>query len=258
MDRSTRKRVLSVAAALIAALLAVAPASAQSRRRGRPARRPAPAPAPAPVREPPAPAPAAAPAVPGVPGAAATPPAPAAPAGTAPADVAVDVDALRQEYLALRDQLFRSRARAAAVASSVYSSKLRILLDYGSSRFYTVTRSTIRLDGASVYDDSQGAIANDRAPRWDGYVAPGRHVVTVRIEAAGKDDQRFTTALESSFAVQAPAGKDLVVKCAARDEGDIAYQWQRSDSGSYRLRLDVTIESANRSGGQGGGTRGKK
>ena len=258
MDRSSRKRLLALAAAAIA-VLASAPASAQSRRRARPTRRPAPAPAPAPA-EPAAPVPAApaAPAQPATPGAPGAPETPAAPAGDAAADAAVDVDALRQEYLALRDQLFRSRARAAAVASSVYSSKLRILLDYGSSRFYTVTRATIRLDGASVYDDSQGAIANDRAPRWNGFVAPGRHVVTVRIEAAGKDDQRFTTALESSFAVQAPAGKDLVIKCAAKDEGDIAYQWQRSENGSYRLRLDVTIESASRPGGQGGGKRGKK
>lgn len=255
MDRSTRKRVLSLAAAAIVAVVAAAPASAQSRRRGKPARRPAPAPAPV---QPAAPAPAPTPTEPAAPAAPATAASPAAPAGDAPADAAVDVDALRQEYLALRDQLFRSRARAAAVASAVYSSKLRIMLDYGSSRFYTVTRSTIRLDGASVYDDSQGAIANDRAPRWDGFVAPGRHVVTVRIEATGKDDQRFTTALESSFAVQAPAGKDLVVKCAAKDEGDIAYQWQRSEGGSYRLRLDVTVESANRPGGQGGGKRGKK
>jgi len=163
-----------------------------------------------------------------------------------------DVDALRQEYLKLRDQLFRSRARAAAVAGALYSSKLRVQLDYASARFYTVTRATVRLDGANVYDDAQGAIAADRAPRWEGFVAPGRHMVTVRIEATGKDDRRFATALESSFTVQAPAGKDLVVRCAARDEGDIAYQWQRSEHGSYRLRLDVAVESARREERRGG------
>ncbi len=171
---------------------------------------------------------------------------------------ALDVDALRQEYLSLRDQLFRSRARAAAVASSLYSSKLRIQLDYGSGRFYTVTRATVRLDGANVYDDAQGAIASDRAPRWNGFVAPGRHSVTVRIEATGKDDRRFATSLESSFTVQAPAGKDLVVKCAAKDEGDIAYEWQRSEQGSYRLRLDVVVQSAVRAEGTRGVKRARR
>jgi len=184
-------------------------------------------------------------------------PAPSPPTSTAPAatEPAVDVDALRREYLALRDQLFRSRARAAAVASALYSSKLRISLDYGSGRFYTVVRATIRLDGANLYDDSQGAIAADRAPRWDGFVAPGRHMIAVRIEATGKDDRRFATALETSFAVDAPAGKDLIVHCAAADEGDIAYEWRKGERGTYKLRLDVSIASEKPTGGSARGGR---
>ena len=189
---------------------------------------------------------------------AATDPAETQPAERPAAAPALDVDSLRKEYLTLRDQLFRSRARAAAVATSLYSSKLRIQLDYGSGRFYTVTRATIRLDGANVYDDAQGAIATDLAPRWNGFVAPGRHQITFRIEATGKDDRRFATSVESSFTVQAPAGKDLVVKCAARDEGDIAYEWQRSEQGSYRLRLDVAIESTRRAEGTRGVKRARR
>lgn len=163
---------------------------------------------------------------------------------------ALDVDALRQEYLALRDQLFRSRARSAAVASAVYSSRMRIHLDYGSGRFYSVTRATVRLDGAGVYDDTGGAIATDKAPRWTGFVAPGRHVVTVRIEAAGKDDQRFTSAVESSFVVIAPGGKDVIVRCKAEDDGDIAYEWKREEEGSYKLRLDVSVDTEARANGK--------
>jgi hypothetical protein len=189
---------------------------------------------------------------------AATEPAAQQPADRPAAAPALDVDSLRQEYLSLRDKLFRSRARAAAVATSLYSSKLRIMLDYGSGRFYTVTRATVRLDGANVYDDAQGAIASNRTPRWDGFVAPGRHQITVRIEATGKDDRRFATSVESTFTVQAPAGKDLLVRCAARDEGDIAYQWQRSEKGSYRLRLDVAVESTRRAEGTRGIKRARR
>ncbi|HEU5057020.1 MAG TPA: hypothetical protein VFU21_10870 [Kofleriaceae bacterium] len=192
---------------------------------------------------------------------AATDPAkPAAPAINAPpppregegkAESAIDVDSLRKQYLELRDQLFRSRARAAALGSSLYSTRIRLHLDYKSGRFYTITRAVIRLDGANVYDDNQGAIAADSAPRFDGFVAPGRHQVTVRIEATGKDDQRFTTALESSFVVQAPSGKDVIVKCTAEDDGDIAYQWKKSEEGSYKLRLDVAIDTQKREAGGG-------
>lgn len=164
---------------------------------------------------------------------------------------AIDVDSLRKQYLELRDQLFRSRARAAALGSSLYSTRIRLHLDYKSGRFYTITRAVVRLDGGNVFDDTQGAIAADSAPRFDGFVAPGRHQVTIRIEATGKDDARFTTALESSFVVQAPGGKDVIVKCTAEDDGDIAYQWKKSEEGSYKLRLDVAIDTQKREAGGG-------
>jgi outer membrane biosynthesis protein TonB len=100
-----------------------------------------PEPAPEPVRvEPTATAPGSGPAP--------TPaPAPAEPEATSDA---VDVDSLRQEYLKLRDELFESRARAATVASALYSTRIQVKLAFTTGRFYGVSRATVRLDGASV------------------------------------------------------------------------------------------------------------
>lgn len=159
---------------------------------------------------------------------------------------AADVDALRRRYLELRDKLFRSRARAAAVASALYSTRVQIKLDYKSARHYTVTRATIRLDGANVFDDTRGKIAADSAVRFEGYVAPGRHRVTIRIEAAGKDDERFVTATETTVAIVAPAGKDVEISARAEDNGDIAYRWQRKEKGNYRLGLDIDVSTTER------------
>jgi hypothetical protein len=167
--------------------------------------------------------------------------------GTVAADQeALDIDALRQEYLRLRDELFRSRARAAAVASALYSTRLRIHLDHDSARFYTITRSTVHLDGANVYDDATGAIGADRAVRFEGFVAPGSHRIGVRIEATGKDDERFTTVIDNAFTLEAPAGKDVIVRIRARDAGDIPFAWQKKQRGSYKLGLDVAVETVAR------------
>src|SRR5690606_10605605 len=78
---------------------------------------------------------------------------PAAPSPAQPG--AIDVDALRQEYLKLRDRLFRSRARAATVASAVFSTRLQVNLYYTTGRFYTITRASIRLDGSTIFDDTE-------------------------------------------------------------------------------------------------------
>lgn len=166
-----------------------------------------------------------------------------------------DVDTLRQEYLKLRDELFRARARVATVASAMYSTKLRVHLDYTTARFYSVTRATVRLDGSNVFDDAQAAVAKDKAPRFDGFIAPGRHQIEVRIEAIGKDDERFKSVITNSFTVQAPAGKDLIVRIKAKDGGDIPYKWKKKQSGSYKLHLDVSIKAIKRAAAKSAATR---
>lgn len=177
------------------------------------------------------------------------PPAPAAPEPAA--SDAVDVDSLRQEYLKLRDELFESRARAATVASALYSTRIQVKLAFTTGRFYGVTRAVVRLDGASVYDDTSGAIAGDDAVRFDGWIAPGRHVLTFRVETVGKDDERFTSATEASIVVQAVAGKDLAVIAKASDGGDIAYEWKRKEKGGYRLGIDVDVRTSARAAAEG-------
>jgi hypothetical protein len=167
-----------------------------------------------------------------------------------PAKGDVDVDSLRQEYLALRDELFKSRARANAVASQLYSTRISIKMAWDSGRYYGVSKASIRLDGAVVYEDSKGAIAADDGVRFDGYVAPGRHVLTFHIDAAGKDDDSFTSSTETQVSVKAVNGKDLVVAAKAKDSGDIAYEWKKSEHGKYGLGIDVAVKTLAREGGK--------
>jgi hypothetical protein len=154
-----------------------------------------------------------------------------------------DVDSLRQEYLALRDELYKSRARANAVASQLYSTRVSIKLTWTSGRYYGVSKSSIRLDGTTVFEDDKGTIGGDDGVRFDGYIAPGKHLVTFHVEAAGKDDDAFTEATEAQVAVQAVANKDLSIAAKAHDSGDIAYAWKRGEHGNYGLGIDVAVKA---------------
>ena len=158
----------------------------------------------------------------------------------------IDVDTLRQEYLSLRDELFKSRARANAVASALYSTRISIKLAWDSGRYYGVSKASIRLDGATVYEDTKGAIAADDGVRFDGYVAPGKHVITFHVDASGKDDDSFTSSSESQVVVKAVANKDLVVGAHAKDGGDIAYEWKKSEHGNYGLGINVSVKTVAR------------
>jgi hypothetical protein len=183
----------------------------------------------------------------GVNGTVATPSEPTPPVAPAAADT--DVDTLRQEYLSLRDELFKSRARANTVASQLYSTRMQIKLTYTTARYYNPAKASIRLDGATVYENVGGGIAGDDGVRFDGYVAPGRHLITFRIEATGKDDDTFTSVIENQIVVKAVAGKDLLVAAKARDGGDIAYEWKRKERGTYGLAVDVAVKSVPRAKG---------
>ncbi len=180
-----------------------------------------------------------------------TPPTPneITPPPVAPASADTDVDTLRQEYLSLRDELFKSRARANTVASQLYSTRVQIKLTYTTARYYNPAKASIRLDGATVYENASGGIASDDGVRFDGYLAPGRHLITFRIEATGKDDDTFTSVTENQIVVKAVAGKDLLVAAKARDGGDIAYEWKRKEKGTYGLAVDVAVKSVPRAGG---------
>src|SRR5437867_11963744 len=114
---------------------------------------------------------------------------------------------------------------------------MQIRLTWTAGSYCGVSKASIRLDGAQVYEDATGAIAGDDGVRFDGYVAPGRHLVTFHVEATGKDDDSFTSSTESQVVVKAVANKDLVVAAKGRDAGDIAYEWKRSEHGSYGLGI---------------------
>ena len=175
--------------------------------------------------------------------AAPTPTPPPSEGSAAPAATGPDVDALRQEYLALRDELYRSRARANAIASQLYSTRITLRFTWASARYYGVNKASIRLDGATVFEDAAGAIAGDDGVRFDGYVAPGRHLVTFHVEATGKDDDSFTSTTESQIVVKAIAGKDPIVAAKGKDSGDIAYSWKKAEHGTYALGIDVGVKT---------------
>lgn len=156
---------------------------------------------------------------------------------------AEDLESLRKQYRELRDRLFRSRARVNTVASELYSTQIRIFLDYAGARFYRVDRARIRLDGSRVFEDVSGAVADDHASRFEGYVAPGRHVVGIRVEATAKEDERFRSVIEDTFTIDAPEGSVLLIRARAKDGGDIPYKWSRKKRGSYKLHLDIKVEA---------------
>jgi hypothetical protein len=161
----------------------------------------------------------------------------------APAPSPQKVDELQKEYERIRESLFTARSRAAAVGAAMYSSKVQLFLKFGSPRFFHVGRAVIRLDGASVFEDTAGAIGNDDLVRFEGFVAPGKHLITMRVDSDSKDDASFTSSTESTFIIDVPQHKLVTLRAQAEDGGDMGSTFPKKGKGSYRLHLDADVET---------------
>ena len=213
------RHVILTLVAIPLLVLGAGDAEARKKKKKPPPPAPSPSPTPEPTPEPeasppPAPSPSAAPTPSPEPEVS---PEPEPGAG----DKGVDVDVLRREADAGRDELFRSRAKVRTITSSLYSSKISVDLKYGAGRFFTLRRLIIKLDGARIFDDPEG-LAKAAGPLFEGFLAPGRHTLSFRVEATSKDDETFTYITEDTFAFEAKAGKLSRVSASMDEDGSIA------------------------------------
>lgn len=192
----------------------------------------APAADPTPVAEP-DPSPASAPPPEAAPTA---PPAPEPPKRTEATDdsaSAATLEKLRAEHAALRDALFRSRARRETLENALLATQLTAVVRWEAGRRYTLKQAELRLDGVRFWD-SGDTPPGDRpitlAPRG---VPAGAHVLGVRVEVRARDNPKLGYLSEQSFTLSLPEGKKTTVKVTVDEDGSLP---------SYNPDIEVEID----------------
>ena len=237
----------------IALLFAVASvAQARPRRRHHPKPPPASeaAPAPAPVAAPPASADSPTPS--DAPPAATQESAPAAPAPAAQAASAesaesaqpggVDLESLNAEYNAIRDELFRSRAKVELLGAALYKTRLTATFQYKAQRAWPLKRVTLRLDGQPVYGADAPA-ADEPIKIYEGFAAPGRHTLTLRVECNATGSSRLTYVTQDSFTFDVPDGRESEVALTADETGSGPEPIADRHEGSFEVAVKARIRS---------------
>jgi hypothetical protein len=251
---------------IIALVVVMVAAGAQAKKRPRrPVDKPAavePAPpAPPPAAETPAPAtppsappaptqplplaPPSAPAPPAAPPPVAPPAEPAAKPTEKPAEPAVDLEALAAEYAALRDELFRSRAKAELVGTALYQTRLAATFQYKAERAWPLKKVTLTVDDHPVRAAEAEGI-EEPITLWEGFVAPGRHTLGVRVECGAVGDARAFYTAESSFTLEAVAGRQARVALSVDETGDGPQALARKKAGTFDLRVRAVVRSLER------------
>ena len=162
------------------------------------------------------------------------PPAESKPTPPAP----VDLDKLRADYDRLREELFRSRARAQLVAEATYPSRLSATLRWKGGADQLIRHAQIRLDGGEVWDSGDKPVTDDLISVAERAIKPGPHALTVRLEIhpgkKTKDAEKLGYVSEHTFAVVVPDKTKTRVSITADEDGDPP---------EYEPSLDVEIEN---------------
>lgn len=236
---------------LAAILILAATAWAAPKKRHPPRRLPPPAatPAPAPTETPaetttPPPAETSAP-----PAAESTPPpAESTPAPASKAESAagkIDLDSLNQEYNQLRDELFRSRAKAHLLGDALFKTKVVATFQYKAQRAWPIKKVTLKIDDQPVFT-ADSPSTTDPLKLYDGFAAPGRHTLALRVECGATGEDRVAYGAEGVFLVDVVENKQTNVAFVVDESGDGPKKLAEKHEGGFDVRVKADIETVER------------
>ena len=154
---------------------------------------------------------------------------------TPPADKpAADLDRLRAEHSALKDALFRSRARRELLENALLSTQLIPVIHWEGGRRYQLKTAELRLDGVRIWEAGNAPLGDGAITLAARGVPPGAHVLGVRLEVRSRENPKLGYTSEQSFAVSLPEGKKTTIEVTVDEDGDPP---------SYNPDVEVEIES---------------
>ncbi|HEX6277612.1 MAG TPA: hypothetical protein VFZ53_31430 [Polyangiaceae bacterium] len=146
------------------------------------------------------------------------------------------------EYDKLLADIAALRSRVAAVTTTLFSSKLRVVveLDGDDAR---VASFKVTLDDGIVYAAPDRFSSGEPQVVYEHAVASGHHVVGVEIERYDARGREYRTFQTSKFAIVVPESKRLETSFSIEDDSDMAEDFPDDQDGEYDLhvRLRATV-----------------
>jgi len=186
-------------------------------------------PAPAAVEEPPPPA------------ASTTPQPSAAAPAAAPAEPAVDAEqlaSLQVELNTLMDDLVQARTRAALIGKTLFKTLIRVHVQNLVGDDTALAKIVLKLDGAPIFRGDGASMRGDEERQvFEGFVAPGPHVLSAELEQNSRNDQAYGYTLRESYKFQALRDKRNELSLTLRDSSDMASEFPDDQDGEYDIRM---------------------
>jgi len=139
-------------------------------------------------------------------------------------------------YDQLLSDIAALRSRVAAVTTTLFSSKLRVLVsvDGDDAR---IASFRVTLDDGVVYAAPENFGGGEPLVVYEHAVAPGHHMLGIEIERYDARNREYRTYQSSKFSVVVPESKHLESSFRIKDASDMAGDFPKGHDGEYDLRV---------------------
>ena len=165
----------------------------------------------------------------------------APPSASAPEPAAADqeqaeIAALQAELSQVMDDLVQARTRVAVLGKSLFTTRVRVKLDNRAAPDQTVARAQLWLDGPPIFSGDAGALRDPERTLWEGFAAPGAHVLTLEVEHRARDDEAFRYTLRESFRFMVVREHRTDLRLVLEDDSDMAEEFPDDKEGNYEVQ----------------------
>jgi hypothetical protein len=133
------------------------------------------------------------------------------------------------------------RSRVAAVTTTLFSSKLRVLVGVEGDDA-RVASFRVTLDDGVIYAAAERFGSDEPEVVYEHAVAPGHHMLGVEIERYDARNRAYRTYQSSKFAVVVPESQKLEASFRIEDDSDMADEFPDDQDGEYDLRVRLRAQ----------------
>jgi hypothetical protein len=144
-------------------------------------------------------------------------------------------------YERLMADIAALRSRVAAVTTTLFSSKLRVLVGVEGDDA-RVASFRVTLDDGVIYAAADRFGAEEAQVVYEHAVAPGHHMLGVEIERYDARNRSYRTFQSSKFAVVVPENQKLETSFRIQDDSDMADEFPDDQDGEYDLRVRLRAQ----------------
>jgi hypothetical protein len=161
-----------------------------------------------------------------------------------PAADTEQVSGLQTELSALMDELVQARTRAALLGKTLFKTVTRVYVQNLAGDDAVLSKAVLKLDGAPIFRGDAAAIRGDESRQvFEGFIAPGPHVLTAEIEVNSRTDAAYGYSLRESYKFQALRDKRNELSLVLRDDSDVASEFPDDQDGEYDVRMRLRVRT---------------